>query len=67
MDTLYYNQDKIDPRIHPQPDEDLIYETRVSNCLFSQLMIGEFSASFFATFGLFMSIVLYEQRLSGQE
>jgi len=53
-------KEKIDPRINPQHDEDLIYDTRVSNRLFSQLVIGEFSASFFAVFGLCLSIILYE-------
>ena len=36
------------------------YDTRVSNCLFSQLMIAEFSSFFFAIFGLVLSCILYE-------
>mmetsp|Transcript_1371 Transcript_1371/g.1802 ORF Transcript_1371/g.1802 Transcript_1371/m.1802 type:complete len:217 (+) Transcript_1371:480-1130(+) len=41
-------------------DRDLIWITRVSNRYFSQLVIAEFSAVFFAYFGLALSIFKYE-------
>lgn len=41
------------------------FETRVSNCLFSQLAIAEFSSFFFASFGLVLSCLLYELRVGG--
>jgi len=36
----------------------------VSNRLFSQLVIAEFSSFFFAHFGLFLSIILQELRMN---
>lgn len=44
-------------------DIDGIFSTRVSNSLFSQLVIAEFCSSFFAMFGLFSSVIVYELKV----
>ena len=43
-------------------DADLVYDTRVSNCLFSQLMVAEFCSVFFAMLGIVLSVLIYEIR-----
>jgi hypothetical protein len=43
-----------------EADEDLIYDTRVSNSLFTQLVHSEFCSCFFANTGLLVSIVYFE-------
>ena len=49
-----------------QANVDLIYDTRVSNSLFSQLMIAEYCSVFFSTLGLLVNIIVYELRIRGQ-
>ena len=44
-------------------NEDVIYETRVSNNLFSKLVIAEFANAFFAVISLILCILVYELRL----
>lgn len=44
----------------------MIYDTRVSNSLFSQLMIAEYCSVFFSTLGLLLNIIVYELRIQGQ-
>jgi hypothetical protein len=48
-------------------DEDLIYDTRVSNCLFTQLVHTEFCSCFFANTGLMISIIYFEIQLQMNE
>ena len=43
-----------------EEDVDLLYETRISNNLFSRLIVVEFCNAFFANMGIFLSIVNYE-------
>ena len=44
-------------------DQDTIFETRVSNGLFSQLVQAEYCSLFFATLGLVMSVLIYELKM----
>ena len=44
-------------------DQDTIFEPRLSNRLFSQLVIAEFCSLFFATLGLTMSVLIYELQM----
>jgi hypothetical protein len=46
---------------------DLVFETRLSNCLYSQLMTAEYCSTFYSTLGLLLSIINYEKRLIGQQ
>lgn len=57
---LVHNQHNLD--LIPE-DIDGVFSTRVSNSLFSQLVIAEFCASFFAMFGLFSSVIVYELKV----
>ena len=57
---LVHNQHNLD--LIPE-EIDGIFSTRVSNSLFSQLVIAEFCSSFFAMFGLFSSIIVYELKV----
>ena len=40
----------------------MIFDTRVGNCLFTQVIVAEFCAVFFANLGLMISVVIYEVR-----
>lgn len=44
-------------------DEDMIYDTRVSNSLFSQMMTADFCSVFFSMLGLFLSMCMYERKI----
>ena len=41
-------------------EEDLIFDVRMSNCLFESMMQAEFSVVFFSIFGLLLNMVLFE-------
>jgi len=44
-------------------DRDLVYNVRVSNQLFTRLVIAQFCSLFFGILGLLLSIIVYELRL----
>lgn len=46
---------------------DFVYDIRISNALFSQLIVCEYAQMFFGTLGLILSVINYERRLIGQE
>lgn len=49
-------------------DVDLIFDTRISNSLFSQLVVAEYCSLFFAMSGLILAVIAREERLTyGEE
>lgn len=48
-------------------DVDLIYDTRISNSLFTQLVVAEYCNLFFAMSGLILAIIAREARVNADE
>ena len=53
-----------DIRKQGPPDTDNLLQTRVSNCLSTQVMICEFTSTFFSLMGLWLGMIMYEVRNS---
>jgi hypothetical protein len=60
-ETLYSIEDE------EENDEDMVFDVRVSNCLFTQLVHTEFCSCFFANVGLGISIIYFEIQLQMNE
>lgn len=56
--TIQENIEEIKKR-----DEDMIYDTRVSNSLFSQMMTADFCSVFFGMLGLLLCICMHERKI----
>jgi hypothetical protein len=64
LDSAGLNESLYSIEGEEEDDVDLIYETRVSNSLFSQLVAAEYCTLFFAMIGLLLSVVNHEIRLN---